>query len=309
MPVIELSLSGRPKSARVVGIDLGTTNSLVAYMSESGPEVVRDENGNGLVPSVVFYESDNDRLLVGEAARDHLVFEPRKAIYSVKRFMGRGSADVQEDLSLVPFEIAPDSEQVIGFKMGDRVFTPPEISAFILRDLRRRASQFFGEEVTQAVITVPAYFNDAQRQATKDAGHLAGLDVLRIVNEPTAASLAYGIDKRNEAVVAVYDFGGGTFDISILKLRDGIFEVLATNGDTHLGGDDIDNRLISSIVEDVEKADGVNLTKNPELFQLIRKSAIQAKHQLSTDDSATIKITGGDQHPGYRREITLDEFN
>jgi len=309
MPVIELSLSGRPKSARVVGIDLGTTNSLVAYMSESGPEVVRDENGNGLVPSVVFYESDNDRLLVGEAARDNLVFEPRKAIYSVKRFMGKGSADVQEDLSLVPFKIAPASEHVIGFEMGDRVFTPPEISAFILRELKKRASRFFGEEVLQAVITVPAYFNDAQRQATKDAGHLAGLDVLRIVNEPTAASLAYGIDKRNEAVVAVYDFGGGTFDISILKLKDGIFEVLATNGDTHLGGDDIDNRLITTIVDDVERCFNRSLRGNPELFQVTRKAAIRAKHQLSTDDRAMIEIKGNDQHEEYRREITRDEFN
>jgi Fe-S protein assembly chaperone HscA len=308
MPVIELSLSGRPKSARVVGIDLGTTNSLVAYMSDTGPEVIRDVDGNGLVPSVVYY-SENDQLLVGEPARDALNFNPRKAIYSAKRFMGKGSADVQEDLSLVPFKIAPDSEQVIGFEMGDRVFTPPEISAFILRELKKRASRFFGEEVVQAVITVPAYFNDAQRQATKDAGHLAGLDVLRIVNEPTAASLAYGIDKRNDAVVAVYDFGGGTFDISILKLRDGIFEVLATNGDTHLGGDDIDNRLIMMIVDDVERCFNRSLSKSPEMFQLTRKAAIQAKHQLSKDDSAIIEIKSDDQREGYRREITRDEFN
>ena len=309
MPVIELSLSGRPKSARVVGIDLGTTNSLVAYMSDTGPEVIRDENGNGLVPSVVYYESQNDQLLVGEAARDELIFEPRKTIYSVKRFMGMGSADVQEDLSLVPFTISPDSEHVIGFEMGDRVFTPPEISAFILRELKKRASRFFGEEVVQAVITVPAYFNDAQRQATKDAGHLAGLDVLRIVNEPTAASLAYGIDKRNDAVVAVYDFGGGTFDISILKLRDGIFEVLATNGDTHLGGDDVDNRLITMIVDDVERCLNRSVSSSPEMFQLIRKAAIQAKHQLSRHDSAIIEIKPGDQEEEYRREITRNEFN
>lgn len=216
MPLIELSMSGRPKSGRVVGIDLGTTNSLVAYMGDSGPEVIRDEAGGALVPSIVFYDVDEKRLLVGEEARGRLVTEPRKAIYSVKRFMGKGSADVQEDLGLVPFQIASGSEQVIGFQMGDRVFTPPEISAFILRELKERASKFFGEEVTRAVITVPAYFNDAQRQATKDAGHLAGLDVLRIVNEPTAASLAYGIDRKQEALVAVYDLGGGTFDISIL---------------------------------------------------------------------------------------------
>src|SRR3982751_2983642 len=224
MPLIELSMTGRPKSSRVVGIDLGTTNSLVAYMTESGPQVIRDPEGNALVPSIVYYDSGQKRLLVGEEARERLITEPRKAIYSVKRFMGKGSADVQDDLHLVPFQIAAGSEQVIRFQMGDRVFTPPEISAFILRDLKERASKFFGEEVSQAVITVPAYFNDAERQATKDAGHLAGLDVMRIVNEPTAASLAYGIDKRAEAIVAVYDLGGGTFDISILKLKEGIFE-------------------------------------------------------------------------------------
>src|SRR5689334_10733866 len=308
MPVIELSLSGRPKSARVVGIDLGTTNSLVAYMSDSGPEVIRDESGNALVPSIVYFDYQQDRLLVGEEARDRLITEPRKAIYSVKRFMGRGSADVQEDLRLVPFEIAPDSEQVIGFKMGDRVFTPPEISAFILRDLRRRASQFFGEEVTQAVITVPAYFNDAQRQATKDAGHLAGLDVLRIVNEPTAASLAYGIDKKEEAVVAVYDLGGGTFDVSIMKLKDGIFEVLATNGDTHLGGDDIDNQLISLILNELEARSGKSFAKDPSVFQAIRKLAVQAKHQLSGSDQASLEIEIGDGGQTYTRTINRDEF-
>src|SRR6185503_4463883 len=199
MPVIELSMSGRPKSGRVVGIDLGTTNSLVAFTGEGGPEVIRDERGEALVPSIVYYDTEQKQLLVGDEARERLITEPRKAIYSVKRFMGRGSADVQEDLRLVPFQIAAGSEQVIRFQMGDRVFTPPEISAFVLGELKERASRFFGEEVTQAVITVPAYFNDAQRQATKDAGHLAGLEVLRIVNEPTAASLAYGIDKRAEA--------------------------------------------------------------------------------------------------------------
>ena len=309
MPVIELSLSGRPKSARVVGIDLGTTNSLVAYMSDKGPEVIRDESGAGLVPSIVYYDHEQDRLLVGEEARDRLITEPRKAIYSVKRFMGKGGADVQEDLSHVPFQIAPGSEQVIGFQMGDRVFTPPEISAFILRDLKRRASQFFGEEVSQAVITVPAYFNDAQRQATKDAGHLAGLEVLRIVNEPTAASLAYGVDKKDEAIVAVYDLGGGTFDISILKLKDGIFEVLATNGDTHLGGDDIDNRLITMIIGELEQGPFKTAARAPTAFQAIRKIAIQAKHDLSVSDHAVLEYGGGEPGGGYNREITRDEFD
>jgi molecular chaperone DnaK len=307
MPVIELSLSGRPKSARVVGIDLGTTNSLVAYMSDNGPAVIRDESGDGLVPSIVYYDQQQDRLLVGEEAGDRLVTEPRKAIYSVKRFMGKGSGDVQEDLSLVPFEIAPDSEQVIGFKMGDRVFTPPEISAFILRDLKRRASQFFGEEVSQAVITVPAYFNDAQRQATKDAGHLAGLEVLRIVNEPTAASLAYGIDNKDEALVAVYDLGGGTFDISILKLKDGIFEVLSTNGDTHLGGDDVDNRIITMLIDELGRGPAKGISSDAALFQTIRKAVIKAKHDLSEHESSLIEINLGESAV-YRNVLTRDQF-
>ena len=234
MPVIELSMTGRPKSGRVVGIDLGTTNSLVAFSAADGPRVIRDDRGEALVPSIVYYDEEMKRLLIGEEARDRLITEPRRAIYSVKRFMGKGADDVQEDLKLVPFRIAADSQRVIRFQMGNRVFTPPEISAFILRQLKERASSYLGEEVVQAVITTPAYFNDAQRQATKDAGHLAGLDVLRIVNEPTAASLAYGLDKKKEGFIAVYDLGGGTFDISILKLKDGIFEVLATGGDTHL---------------------------------------------------------------------------
>jgi molecular chaperone DnaK (HSP70) len=193
--------------------------------------------------------------------------------------------------------------------MGHRTFTPPEISAFILRDLKKRASQFFGEEVSQAVITVPAYFNDAQRQATKDAGHLAGLEVLRIVNEPTAASLAYGIDKKAEAIVAVYDLGGGTFDISILKLKDGIFEVLATNGDTHLGGDDLDNRLITLVIEELEQSGGKGIALDPPVFQAIRKAIIKTKHDLSESDSAFIEIDLGDKRVAYRREFTRDEFD
>jgi Fe-S protein assembly chaperone HscA len=297
-------MSGRPRSARVVGIDLGTTNSLVAYMAEGGPQVIRDDAGRALVPSIVYYDEEQKRLLVGEEARVKLITEPRKAIYSVKRFMGKGSADIQEDLSLVPFEVARGSEQVIRFQMGDRQFTPPEISAFILRELKERASRFFGEEVTQAVITVPAYFNDAQRQATKDAGHLAGLEVLRIVNEPTAASLAYGIDRRKEGLVAVYDLGGGTFDISILKLREGIFEVLATNGDTHLGGDDIDNRLIRLLLDEIEKQQG-RIDDDPASFQAVRKAAIEAKHELSERESATVKIFGDSY---FGREITRSEF-
>ena len=310
MPIIELSMTGRPKSRRVVGIDLGTTNSLVAYVGQSGPEVIRDEQGGALVPSIVYSDAATGRLLVGEDARERLVTEPRKAIYSVKRFMGQGSADVEEDLSLVPFQIAAGSEKVIRFQMGDRQYTPPEISAFILRELKERASQFFGEEITQAVITVPAYFNDAQRQATKDAGHLAGLEVLRIVNEPTAASLAYGIDKREEAIVAVYDLGGGTFDISILRLKEGIFEVLATNGDTHLGGDDIDNRLISFILDEIAESTGKPPGTDATTFQAIRKAVINAKHELSNSDSAIISVDLGQDGGGeFRREITREQFD
>jgi Fe-S protein assembly chaperone HscA len=276
-------------------------------MGPNGPEVIRDESGYALVPSIVYFDSKDRRLLVGEEARERLLTEPRKAIYSVKRFMGKGSAEIQEDLNLLPFQVAPGSEQVIRFQMGDRQFTPPEISAFILRELRERASGFFGEEVTQAVITVPAYFNDAQRQATKDAGHLAGLEVLRIVNEPTAASLAYGIDKKHDGLVAVYDLGGGTFDVSILKLRDGIFEVLATNGDTRLGGDDIDNRLITLILAEIEKNTGRRLEQDPAAFQSARKAAIAAKHELSAFEKVAMPVDLGDGE-SYVREITRAQF-
>jgi molecular chaperone DnaK (HSP70) len=308
MPLIELSMTGRPKSNRVVGIDLGTTNSLVAYMSENGPQVIKDEDGEALVPSIVYYDNQAQRLLVGAEARERLITEPRKAVYSVKRFMGKGSADVQEDLALVPFQVAEGSSQVIRFQMGDRVFTPPEISAFVLRELKERASRFFGEEVEKAVITVPAYFNDAQRQATKDAGHLAGLEVLRIVNEPTAASLAYGIDKRNEGLIAVYDLGGGTFDISILKLHAGIFEVLATNGDTHLGGDDIDNRLIGVVLEDIKARAGQDFSQNHSVFQAIRKAVIEAKHRLSDTDGENARVDLAVSGLDYPREISRAEF-
>ncbi len=307
MPRIELSMTGRLKSGRVVGIDLGTTNSLVAFMDGDKPVVIRGENDNPLVPSIVYYDEEKKRLLIGEEAREKLITEPRKAIYSVKRFMGKGASDVQEDLTLVPFQIAKGSEQVIRFQMGDKVFTPPEISAFILKELKERASQFFGEEVTRAVITVPAYFNDAQRQATKDAGHLAGLEVLRIVNEPTAASLAYGIDKRKEGIVAVYDLGGGTFDISILKLKDGIFEVLATNGDTHLGGDDIDNRLIGFALDEIAAQTGKRVEDDQSVFQAVRKAVIQTKHELSEKEQASLNVSLG-ANGDYSRQMSRAEF-
>src|ERR1700692_956461 len=223
---------------RIVGIDLGTTNSLVAYLdARTGqPRCIPGPYGSTLCPSVVSLDADAS-IIVGEAARNRLLTQPERTIYSVKRLMGRGPADVQSELKLFPFRIDPASKNVIRVMLGDKVFTPPEISAFILRELKSWAEAFFGETVDRAVITVPAYFNDAQRQATKDAGNTAGLDVVRIINEPTASALAYGLDKKKEEKIAVYDLGGGTYDISVLELAEGVFEVKSTNGDTHLGGD------------------------------------------------------------------------
>src|SRR6202167_2299384 len=246
------------QTGRVVGIDLGTTNSLVAYMRGDAPVVIPGVDGSNLVPSVVALDpapADGGRptVTVGNTARKSLIETPERVIYSVKRLMGRGLEEIQSELKLFPFRLADDVEagEVPRIQLGELRFTPPEISAYILRQLKRNAERFFGAPVTQAVITVPAYFNDAQRQATKDAGRMAGLEVLRLVNEPTAAALAYGLDRGKEGTIAVYDFGGGTFDISILKLHEGIFEVIATNGDTHLGGDDIDNLLIAIALDDI----------------------------------------------------------
>jgi molecular chaperone DnaK len=239
-------------SEYIVGIDLGTTNSLVAFMQRDTPVVIPGEDGSNLVPSVVALDAGNQPV-IGNAARNALIDTPERAVYSVKRLMGRGVEDIQEELKLFPFRVAEDLQpgEVLRITLGDKTFTPPEISALILRQLKRNAERYFAGPVTKAVITVPAYFNDAQRQATKDAGRIAGLEVLRLVNEPTAASLAYGLDKKQNGIIAVYDLGGGTFDVSILKLHDGIFEVIATNGDTHLGGDDIDNLLITIALDDI----------------------------------------------------------
>jgi Fe-S protein assembly chaperone HscA len=290
---------------KAVGIDLGTTNSLVAWMNLTKPEVIPGEDGDKLVPSVVSLAADG-RIIVGNAARQELIDHPERSIYSVKRLMGRGVEDVQDELRLFPFRIAEGSESVIRVVLGEKTFTPPEVSALILRQLRKNAEEALGGTVTKAVITVPAYFNDAQRQATRDAGRIAGLDVLRLVNEPTAAALAYGLDKRKEGVIAVYDLGGGTFDISILKLQDGLFEVLATNGDTHLGGDDIDNRLLRIALEDVKSEWGEDLSHIGEAVQTLRRDVIRAKEALSFALTATIEF---DWHGrSYRREITRELF-
>src|SRR5271163_594408 len=295
-------------SDRIVGIDLGTTNSLVAFMQGENPVVIPGDDGLNLVPSVVALD-EHDQIVVGNSARKYLNKTPERSIYSIKRLMGRGMEDIQEELNLFPFRLADDLQpgEVLRIKLGQKTFTPPEISAFILRQLKRNAERFFNAPVTKAVITVPAYFNDAQRQATKDAGRIAGLEVLRLVNEPTAASLAYGLDKKQNGIVAVYDLGGGTFDISILKLHDGIFEVISTNGDTHLGGDDIDNLLITIALDDTLGDLGLDLRRSAEAVQAIRNAVIEAKIALSSQLSVKldIELPGGKR---YLREITREQF-
>ena len=295
-------------SDRIVGIDLGTTNSLVAFMQGETPVVIPGDDGSNLVPSVVALD-ENNQPLIGNSARRYLIESPERAVYSIKRLMGRGIEDIQEELKLFPFRVAEDLQpgEVLRIKLGEKTFTPPEISALILRQLKRNAERYFGEPVAKAVITVPAYFNDAQRQATKDAGRIAGFEVLRLVNEPTAASLAYGLDKTQNGIVAVYDLGGGTFDISILKLHDGIFEVIATNGDTHLGGDDIDNLLITIALDDIRGDLGIDLRRNAEAIQAIRKAVIEAKIALSSQPSVKLDIDlpGGKR---YQRHIQREQF-
>jgi molecular chaperone DnaK (HSP70) len=336
---------------KVVGIDLGTTNSLVAYVDGDRPVVIRDEGGDALVPSVVSLGEDAT-IFVGREAQRRLLTAPSRSVYSVKRFMGRGIDDVRGDAALLPFRVSGEPGGVLRIGVADREFTPPEISAFVLRELKHRAEEHFREqgefdfEVDRAVITVPAYFNDAQRTATRDAGRLAGLEVLRIINEPTAASLAYGLDKRNRGTIAVYDLGGGTFDISILKVEDGVFQVLSTNGDTHLGGDDIDRLLVEMVLADragsasrgtgappdpayvrgagpVEhhvageggpagaegRGAGPAEGRIPTAIEAIRRAVIQAKWDLSDVEETEIRIEPSPAVPaGYLRRITRADF-
>jgi molecular chaperone DnaK len=285
--------------SKVVGIDLGTTNSLVAYVRDGVPVVIRDKGGDGLVPSVVSSAPDGT-MFVGREAQRRLLTDANRTVYSVKRFMGKGLDDVKDEARRLPFRVAGEAGGVVRIGLGDREFTPPEISALILRELKHRAEEHFaaqGEfdpEVDRAVITVPAYFNDAQRTATRDAGRIAGLEVLRIINEPTAASLAYGLDKRHTGIIAVYDLGGGTFDISILRVEDGVFQVLATNGDTHLGGDDIDMLLVEKVLLDLESehpsyvVSGFSRTPTSEQIQAVRKAVIQAKWDLSDQEETQL---------------------
>jgi len=293
---------------RVVGIDLGTTNSLVAFMQGDTPVVIPGEDGERLVPSVVAWTDDG--VVVGNGARGTLLADAASAVYSAKRLMGRDIADVQEELKLFPFRLAEGLKpgEVLKVSVGGLLLTPPEISAYVLQQLKKNAERFFGGPVTKAVITVPAYFNDAQRQATKDAGRIAGLEVLRLVNEPTAAALAYGLDKNKDGLIAVYDFGGGTFDVSILKLHEGIFEVVATGGDTHLGGDDIDNLLIAIALDDIAGDLDEDVRGNGEAVQAVRKAVIEAKILLSAVETATLNVAlpSGKR---YLREITRAQFD
>ncbi len=294
---------------RVVGIDLGTTNSLVAFMGPEGkPQIIPGEDGSNLLPSLVALD-EQGRIVVGNPARKYLIETPERAVYSIKRLMGRGIEDIHEELKLFPFRAAEDLQpgEVLRIKLADKEYTPPEISAFILRQLKRNAERYFGAPVKKAVITVPAYFNDAQRQATKDAGRIAGLEVLRLVNEPTAAALAYGLDKQRDGVVAVYDLGGGTFDISILRLHEGIFEVISTAGDTHLGGDDIDNLLITIALDDIKGDMRLDYRRNAEVVQAVRQAVIDAKIAVSAKEKTTIEA-GLPEGRKYQREITRAQF-
>jgi Fe-S protein assembly chaperone HscA len=282
--------------SRIIGIDLGTTNSLVAYLDEQTglPRVIPDREGRVLLPSVVAFTEAG--IVVGEGARRQLVRRPTSTVFSVKRLMGRSYDDVRHELRFLPFAVRP-GEGVLTLEVGDRKVTPPEVSAVILKALKERAEAHFGEPVEKAVVTVPAYFNDSQRQATRDAGRIAGLDVVRIVNEPTAASLAYGLDRLATGVIAVYDLGGGTFDISILRVKDGVFEVLATNGDTHLGGDDFDRVVVLWLLEDIQArhhaalaADGVSLAHDGEAMQELRLASEAAKIRLSSEERTTLTL-------------------
>ena len=275
--------------SKILGIDLGTTNSCMAVMEHGEAKVIPNAEGTRTTPSIVAFTKDGQRL-VGQTAKRQAVTNPSNTIFSVKRFMGRKFAEVKEEMKMVPYEVVEAKNGDAHIKVGDKTYSPPEISAMILQKLKADAEAYLGEEVKKAVITVPAYFNDSQRQATKDAGKIAGLEVERIINEPTAASLAYGLDKKSEEMVAVYDLGGGTFDISILEIGDGVFEVKATNGDTHLGGDNFDLSLINWLADDFQKENSVDLRKDPQALQRLKEGAEKAKCELSSSSSTEINL-------------------
>jgi molecular chaperone DnaK len=275
--------------AKVIGIDLGTTYSAVAVMEGGSPKIIPNEEGGRTTPSVVAFTNDNERL-VGQVAKRQAVTNPEKTVYSIKRFMGRRYKEVPEEIKIVPYKVEKDGSGNVVVKIDDKTYTPPEISAMTLQKLKKAAEDYLGEKATQAVITVPAYFNDSQRQATKDAGKIAGLEVLRIVNEPTAAALAYGLDKKADEKIAVYDFGGGTFDISILEVGDNVVEVKSTNGDTHLGGDNIDQVIIDYLVVEFKKDQGIDLSGDPMAMQRLKEAAEKAKIELSSAQETDINL-------------------
>src|SRR5213082_1247910 len=275
--------------SKIIGIDLGTTNSVVAVMEGGEPVVITNPEGGRLTPSVVAFAKTGERL-VGQVAKRQAVTNPENTIFSIKRFMGRKYDEVSEEMKMVPYRVVRASNGDARVHAGDKEYSPPEISAMILQKLKQAAEEYLGQPVTKAVITVPAYFNDAQRQATKDAGQIAGLEVMRIVNEPTAAALAYGLDKKKDETIAVYDFGGGTFDISILEVGEGVVEVKATNGDTHLGGDNLDQRVIEWIVSEFKKDQGIDLGKDKMALQRLREAAEKAKMELSTTLETEINL-------------------
>ncbi|HOL31983.1 MAG TPA: molecular chaperone DnaK [Anaerohalosphaeraceae bacterium] len=275
--------------AKIIGIDLGTTNSVVAVMEGSSPKVLINASGSRMTPSVVGFTDKGERL-VGQTAKHQQVTNPKNTVYSIKRFMGRRHKEVSSEEKMVPYTITGGPDELVKVSIRGKEYTPPEISAMILQDLKKTAEDYLGEKVEQAVITVPAYFNDSQRQATKDAGTIAGLKVERIINEPTAAALAYGLEKKKNEKVAVFDFGGGTFDISILDIGDNVFEVLSTNGDTHLGGDDLDEILINYLADEFKKTEGIDLRQDPMAHQRLKEAAEKAKCELSTQLEATVNL-------------------
>ena len=286
---------------KIVGIDMDTTNSVVAVMEGSEPKVILNEEGNRTTPSVVAFTKEGE-ILVGQVAKRQAIANPENTIFSIKRFMGRSLNEVSEEMKMVPYEVIQGSKNEVRIKAGDKSYTPPEIAAMILQKLKKSAEAYLGQPVTEAVITVPAYFNDAQRQATKDAGKIAGLEVKRIINEPTASALAYGLDKKKDHTIAVYDFGGGTFDISILEVGDNVVEVKATNGDTHLGGDNLDQRVINWLVDEFKKSNGIDLSKDNMALQRLKEAAEKAKMELSTTNETDINLpfitadAGGPKH-------------
>ena len=274
---------------KIIGIDLGTTNSVVAVMEGSEPKVIINEEGNPTTPSVVAFTKEGE-ILVGQVAKRQAIANPENTIFSVKRFMGRSFEEVSEEMKMVPYKVAKGPKNDVRIEIQGKQYSAPEISAMILQKLKKSAEAYLGETVTDAVITVPAYFNDAQRQATKDAGKIAGLDVKRIINEPTASALAYGLDKNKDHMIAVYDFGGGTFDVSILEVGDNVVEVKATSGDTHLGGDNLDQRIIDWLVTEFRKDSGIDLSKDSMALQRLKEAAEKAKMELSSTNETDINL-------------------